>query len=273
MNRFMRNIYIGQDVIIGFGTMRDWQEWKKDVLDRPGLMFCVRGSGCISFSDSKTMIRPGDMAYYDTRVRHEFHANRDWTFYFSHFPESMTERWKNIPCNTNVAGLKTVHFEKNDFARINMELKEATFLFLLKPFEWEPLLYGILETVFARFFQKFQKGTAEIAEAEQFQPAIRNLSVFRKSCNIEGLAKLCGMSRTDFFRKFRAVYGCTPGEYRSALLISQAKILLDSTDFRVKEIAEQLQFEDCYYFSNFFHSCTGMSPSEWRMKKKKNVLV
>lgn len=47
----------------------------------------------------------------------------------------------------------------------------------------------------------------------------------------------------------------------------EAKRLLRTTDFSVKEIAFELGFADQAYFSNFFKSQTGVSPTEFQKKQ------
>ncbi|MET3026052.1 helix-turn-helix domain-containing protein [Flavobacterium sp. UW10123] len=48
---------------------------------------------------------------------------------------------------------------------------------------------------------------------------------------------------------------------------TEAKRLLESTDLSIKEIAFELGFVDHAYFSNFFKSQTGISPTEFRKKR------
>lgn len=50
-------------------------------------------------------------------------------------------------------------------------------------------------------------------------------------------------------------------------VITEAKRLLQSTSLSIKEIAFELGFVDHAYFSNFFKSRTGISPTEFREKR------
>ena len=74
------------------------------------------------------------------------------------------------------------------------------------------------------------------------------------------------MSLSNFFRKFRSEYNCSPIEYRDNQVIAHAKILLCSTELQIKEIARELNFDDPYYFSRFFHARTGNTPSQYRKR-------
>ena len=237
------------------------QQWNKAVIDRPGAIFTFRGAGEIIYGDSHLELQNGDMAVYDALPRHSFRSFGDWEYFYFHFPESMIEKWKSRP-SRDIPGVRYVHFEKSDHVRIMAELKEAAILTVLRKDGWDDMVEALLQLVLTRFFNRIPESDEK--QKDQLQPAVYLLTEFRSTKNMADLAKSCGMSRTDFFRKFRSAYGCTPMEYRNNAQISQAKILLCSTNFRIREIAEQLHFQDCYYFTKFFRNCTGFTPSAWR---------
>jgi AraC-like DNA-binding protein len=62
---------------------------------------------------------------------------------------------------------------------------------------------------------------------------------------------------------FRRATGMTPSRYLNELRIGQAKRLLGSRGFSVKEVGRQCGFNDPYYFSRLFRQITGVRPSEY----------
>jgi AraC-like DNA-binding protein len=44
--------------------------------------------------------------------------------------------------------------------------------------------------------------------------------------------------------------------------------MLDFTNMHIKEISSQLDFEDQFYFSRVFRKVMGLSPLEYRKRKK-----
>lgn len=62
----------------------------------------------------------------------------------------------------------------------------------------------------------------------------------------------------------KEITGATANELIQKSVITEAKVLLNSTDKTINEIANELQFNDQYYFSNFFKKHIGISPSEFR---------
>lgn len=85
--------------------------------------------------------------------------------------------------------------------------------------------------------------------------------------SVSGLAQECGKSPSQITRLFCDAYGTTPYKYFLDRKLELAKVMLDNSDRLVKEIAEQLGFDDAYYFSNLFKRKFGKSPEAFRKKR------
>lgn len=80
------------------------------------------------------------------------------------------------------------------------------------------------------------------------------------------LAKLCGMSKYHFIRRFTQRTGQTPQHYRNALLLAKSVAMLTDTSMKITDIADSLGFDDSLYFSRLFKKTYGMSPLEYRKR-------
>lgn len=81
------------------------------------------------------------------------------------------------------------------------------------------------------------------------------------------LSKVAGyinISENYFSHIFKKVMGDSFTEYITKYRIKKAKELLRNTDMRINEIAEQVGFDNVYYFSNVFKKYTGASPVEYK---------
>ncbi len=88
---------------------------------------------------------------------------------------------------------------------------------------------------------------------------------FRQQIRIDGLAERSHMSRRTLFRAFQEAFGKTPLEYLTALRIAEgARLLLESTQCSIGEVAERSGFNDSNYFTRSFRQHFGMSPRAYR---------
>ncbi len=65
-------------------------------------------------------------------------------------------------------------------------------------------------------------------------------------------------------RIFKRQNGISIISYRNRLRVEKAKMLLITTDKSVNEIANEIGFNDLYYFSKFFKKSVGVSPTHYK---------
>jgi signal transduction histidine kinase/DNA-binding response OmpR family regulator len=78
------------------------------------------------------------------------------------------------------------------------------------------------------------------------------------------LPQLCdaiGMSRSQLFRKMKAVADISPSDLIRSYRLRKAKALLEQGDITVAEVTYQVGFKDPSYFSKMFQEEFGMQPS------------
>lgn len=84
------------------------------------------------------------------------------------------------------------------------------------------------------------------------------------SLRVDDMAKLSGLSVSQFRRTFLAAYGMSPKQYQQQCRLTEAKWLLRSTNKSIYTIAESLGFQHLHSFSAWFQKSEGHSPSVWR---------
>ncbi|MEL7426639.1 MAG: tetratricopeptide repeat protein [Bacteroidota bacterium] len=82
--------------------------------------------------------------------------------------------------------------------------------------------------------------------------------------NMERLSKDLGMSRTQVFRKLKALTGQSPTLFIRSYRLKKGKELLATTDLTISEIAYEVGFTSLNYFSSAFSKEFGTRPSEFR---------
>jgi AraC-like DNA-binding protein len=81
------------------------------------------------------------------------------------------------------------------------------------------------------------------------------------------LASLTGLSESRFYHLFQEETGTTLTRYINDIRINKAKELLNTTPYKLAEIAQMLNFYDQSYFTKLFKSYTGQTPREYRTAK------
>lgn len=89
-----------------------------------------------------------------------------------------------------------------------------------------------------------------------------------KKLVVEDFARQCSLSTSYFSKMFNEQTGISPIDYFIHLKMQRACQLLDLTSTKIKDIAEQVGYEDPYYFSRIFTKVIGTSPSKWKGIKK-----
>lgn len=82
------------------------------------------------------------------------------------------------------------------------------------------------------------------------------------------LMEKSGLGRTLLFSAFKKVTGTSPITFFLNLKLDSARLLLESTDKKIYEIAQALAFYDEYYFSRRFKRRFGLPPGKFRQNIK-----
>ncbi|MDE7271691.1 MAG: AraC family transcriptional regulator [Lachnospiraceae bacterium] len=87
---------------------------------------------------------------------------------------------------------------------------------------------------------------------------------YNTEINIEEYAASRGMSVSWFIRNFKQYASTTPMQYIVSIRITNAQMLLETTDYNVTEIGNIVGYDNPLYFSRIFRKQKGVSPSEYR---------
>lgn len=85
---------------------------------------------------------------------------------------------------------------------------------------------------------------------------------------IDEFAEKLMLSRTIFYRKLKSIIGLTPVDFIREIRIKRAVQLIDSGEYNFSQVAYMTGFNDPKYFSKCFKKVIGITPSEYKKKKK-----
>lgn len=81
---------------------------------------------------------------------------------------------------------------------------------------------------------------------------------------LEEIARDSGLSRSALGKGFRRHFGLSFKAYQKNLLLTKARKLLLNTELSISQIADELGFNQVFYFFEFFRRGSGITPLEFR---------
>ena len=87
---------------------------------------------------------------------------------------------------------------------------------------------------------------------------------YNTDISIEEYAASRGMSVSWFIRNFKQYAHTTPMQYLVERRMTNAQMLLETTNYNVSEIGNLVGYDNPLYFSRIFRRQKGMSPTEYR---------
>lgn len=101
-------------------------------------------------------------------------------------------------------------------------------------------------------------------EHRSLLPAIRYMeNNLDQNCNVDQLARLCFMSHSTFFRRFKQVFSVSPLSYHMNLRLKKCCEMLSSGLYSASQVSEIMGFCDNGYFCRVFKQRLGICPSEY----------
>jgi AraC-like DNA-binding protein len=228
-------------------------------------IYAINGKGTVEIEDKKHKIIPDHFIIIPSSTRHKYYANNSdpWSIYWIHFTGSISnELIKQIYKNGVVNARDASKFDE----RIKM------FEEIYKTIELGYSEENINHSMFtlSHFLSSFiySRNYTQIKNAKR-RDQIEILINFMKA-NIHNtysnnsFADLVNLSVSHLSKLFKERTGFSPMEFFIQLKIQKACMYLISTDYKIKEISNLLNYDDPYYFSRVFTKMMGISPKLYR---------
>ncbi len=91
---------------------------------------------------------------------------------------------------------------------------------------------------------------------------------FKESITLDKLAALAHLNKYYLVHAFQREYGVSPIRYLVRRRIRESRFLLSETDLSLSHIAQTLGFSSLSYFSQCFRRVEGISPKEYRQRRR-----
>ncbi len=206
--------------------------------------------------------RAGDWFFIPARVKHSYHnfIGKPFAKYWMHFDIYPA---KDI---VKLLGIN-YHLRANDRRKTDELFSRFAALYKSKDFADRLSVKSIAFELLSLFARHSRRAEGELL----IEPPTVIDSVFsyienNMSIRIENkvLADIMRMHPTHFIRYFKKETGQTPKEYVNQRRMEKAKVLLETTELQISEIAERLGFYDSMHFSKAFKKRYSITPTAHR---------
>lgn len=235
------------------------------------LLYIASGTAHFYFGEEETIVPAGHMVIYRPREmqKYIYYGNEQTEVYWVHFTGSDV---KNILRKNGLTDdMKVIYSGTSlEYARI---FKQMIYELQQCQIGYEEMLSMLLNQIFIslhRQLTKDRKIKNEYLETEMELATQYFNDNYNSQISIENYASQRGMSISWFIRSFKQYKNMTPMQYIVSLRITNAQMLLETTNYNVKEIGYIVGYENPLYFSRIFSKYKGVSPSEYRKQLSLN---
>lgn len=225
------------------------------------LIYCRAGQGWLETGDGRLDVVGGDLLLLPKGRMHAYGADpqRPWSIYWVHFEGELVEDFLRP---LRPAGLRRIGAQPRllaDFdALLGLRRHGLNPLHFVHAAHQLQTLLTSLAVLPARGVLK----SGRVLDIDAVQAVMR--AHLHDSLNLDQLAAQFKLSRFHFAKTYRALTGHAPIQDFIQLKMAHACRLLDEGEQGIRQIAEQLGYEDVYYFSRLFRKVVGMAPSHYR---------
>lgn len=235
------------------------------------LLYIASGKTHFYFEEGKdTVVSAGNMVLYRPKEpqKYVYYGSEQAEVYWVHFTGSNVRnilKSYGITNDMRVIPAGTLLEYSRIFKQMIQELQQCRA-------GYEELLAMLLRQIFIIINRQLTKESTLKSDYldTEMELALEYFNTnYNKDLNIDDYAASRGMSVSWFIRTFKQYAGTTPMQYIVALRITNAQMLLETTNYNVTEIGNFVGYDNPLYFSRIFKKQKGFSPSEYRKQLKK----
>lgn len=233
------------------------------------LIYCTEGKGWFSINGVRQEVKKEQFFIIEAGLPHTYAASETepWSIYWLHFTGEKSHLFHSIYN-------KVYSIDEAPEARFKdrIILFEEIFQNLEMGYSTENLEYTTLclwhFIASFRFLSQYREINKN-KRGDVIQEAIQHMrNNIEKKLTLEDIATHVGYSPSHFGQIFLKKTGQTPLNYFNQLKIQKACQLLDFSELKIKEIAEELGFYDQYHFSKMFFKQIGETPTQYKKRNK-----
>ncbi len=231
------------------------------------VLLTVSGNGLIDYHDRTFQLSPGTAVIINGMEYHRYRTDPGadmWDFLWLRFSPRGMEGIVRLADSYNTLPIPAHSPELVSWFEDFVAQADA-----------ETILQELqLSSIGARVFAELIRLSGEASSQELHKSSGGNALVlesmrriragYSERLSVEELAASCYMTRFAYIRSFSRLIGVTPYQYLLRVRMDRAKLLLETTDRPITEIAQTVGFSDQNNFAKQFLKQCGVSPTRYR---------
>lgn len=233
------------------------------------LIYCTEGKGWLKVPSGEFKVEPNEYLVIPSDMPHKYWTDEDapWTIYWAHFKGLHSSYFASLLSKQNKSLVNYAGFLEDRIRIFDVMYKNFESGYSLDNLVFNSVSFAYFLTSLS-FFEKFNSAMHK-QEKDAVDVSIEFMQQHLESpVSLESLAGSANLSVSHYSNIFRQRTGYSPIVYFNHLKIQHACQYLQFTSLRVNEISLKLGIEDPYYFSRMFTKIMGISPMDYRNKKK-----
>lgn len=231
------------------------------------LIYCLQGRGYYVINNKQFVVNANEfflLPATDQYIRYWADKDDPWTIYWVHFTGSLIDNFNSSLNIGSFTGPSQIPFNAKA-----IELWQNIYRSLEMGYSMDNLCNAnfCLYHLIAAFL--FPDKHIQMRRSDN--PDIITSSILYmkdnldKKVSVEDIAFIHRLSASHFSSLFRKATGMPPIDYFIHLKMQKACQYLYGDDVKIKRIAEELGYDDPYYFSRLFKKFMGISPEQYKM--------
>ncbi|HZH58728.1 MAG TPA: AraC family transcriptional regulator [Metabacillus sp.] len=233
------------------------------------LWYITKGYGEVVINGKKHKLQPGKLVVFTPQMICDKKAARvhPLEFYFVRFSYAMAfeekDSWQFKHAHEVTFPLQGVYTISNHSAVIvlleqlnSLSNKHGSTVNMQQKIVFQELLLTFVED----FQSQMLNGDSKKAIEGTIDYMVNH---YKNTITLSELSQIAGLSVSHYSRLFKKYIGLSPIEYLTHLRMKRAKELLVLSDVKVKEVSQNVGYEDELYFSRTFKRIVGVSPSQF----------
>lgn len=230
------------------------------------LLYCVGGQGWIALNNQEIILNANTFYIIPKGVPHHYGSSgKDpWSIYWMHFLGDQSSLfYRRFELSTG-EGAKNIAYK---------EARLEEFHYLMSSLE-DDISSEVAEIIYVKTFSLISSFLYEDISLRPAKDDVISSSInymkehLKESLQVNDLAAERNLSVSHFSYLFRRKTGFSPIQFFINLRLQKACQQLYFTSFSIKEICQEVGFDDPYYFSRIFKKQMGQSPTDYRKQYK-----